>query len=75
MCWKDDSTAVSSKLREPTMGDFSAVCALLLKLCWDQRLGEALIRGRGAPQVSYEPPPPARLLFVCTVSPASADKL
>lgn len=67
MCWKDDnSTAVSSKLwgSPRNIGDFSGVCALLLKLCWDQRLRKALIRGRGMSQVSYEPGPP-----VCTMSP------
>lgn len=63
MYGKDDSTAVSSKLREPNMWDFSVVCALLLKLCWDQRLTEALIRGRAVSQVSYEPGPPTRPLF------------
>lgn len=46
------------------MGDLSVVCALLLKLCWDQRLREALIRGQMLSQVSCEPGPPT-----CTVPP------
>lgn len=61
MCWKaDNSTAISSKLwgSPRNIGNFSSVCALLLKLCWDQRLRKALIRGRAMSQVFYEPGPP-----------------
>lgn len=50
MCWKDDnSAAVSSEDFGVGLGERGGVClvcALLLKLCWDQRLGEALIRGQ-----------------------------
>lgn len=46
-----------------TRGTSPLVCALFLKLCWDQRLREALIRGRAVCQVSYEPGPPT-----CTMS-------
>lgn len=48
MCWWDDnSAAVSSEdLGWEVVVGSCLVCALLLKLCWDQRLGEALIRGQ-----------------------------
>lgn len=77
MCWKNDNgTAVFSKLwgSPRNMGDFSVVCASLLNLSWDQRLREALIRGRAVSRVSYEPGPPTSLLFVCTMSPGCAEK-
>ncbi len=72
MCIEDDnSTAVPAKLWgiPRNMGDFSVVCASLLKLCWDQRHRDALIRGQAVSQVSYELGPPTSLPFVCTMSP------
>lgn len=54
MCWRDDNSAAVSSEDVGVMGGWGVerggyvrlVCALLLKLCWDQRLGKDLIRGQ-----------------------------
>lgn len=73
MCRRDDSsTAVSSmpwgSLR--CIRDFSVVWASSLKLCWDQRLWEALIRG-----ANCDLPPGCCLSALCHLDPQRHCKL